>query len=369
MKEKQLTCSVCGETLTKETKREFDGEIMCERCLNERTTICECCNDRIWRDNAESDGYITICYHCYENSYYYCTECGRLIHSGDAYYEDGNDEPFCEACYNKLDTKPIHSYCYKPEPIFYGSGTLFYGVELEIDNGGECDSNAEILLDIANSNSEHIYCKHDGSISDGFEIVSHPMTLDYHIRGIDWLKIFNRAVEMGYRSHNTSTCGLHIHVNRSAFGKTADTQEAVIARIVHFVEKHWWEIVKFSRRTEDNLNRWAARYATISAEVQDTYKKAKDKRLGRYVAVNLENYNTIEFRLFRGTLKYKTFLATLQLIDMICRLAIMLDDKSFESMSWSNFVLQIGKDKPELIEYLKSKRLYVNELPTETEGI
>lgn len=47
----------------------------------------------------------------------------------------------------------------------------------------------------------------------------------------------------------------------------------------------------------------------------------------------------------------------------------MLDDKSFESMSWSEFVLQIGKDKPELIEYLKSKRLYINELPTETEAI
>ena len=31
-------------------------------------------------------------------------------------------------------------------------------------------------------------------------------------------------------------------------------------------------------------------------------------------------------------------------------------------MSWSNFVLTIDADKmPELIEYLKSKQLYVNE--------
>ncbi len=68
MKEKQLTCSICGATLTEKTKREFDGQIMCEHCLDEQTTICECCNERIWRDNAESDGYITICYHCYEYS-------------------------------------------------------------------------------------------------------------------------------------------------------------------------------------------------------------------------------------------------------------------------------------------------------------
>ncbi len=369
MKEKQFTCSVCGATLTEETMREFDGEIMCEHCLNERTTICECCNERIWRDNAESDGYITICYHCYENSYHYCCECGRLIHSDDTYYEDCSDEPYCEACYDKLDNQAIKPYDYKPEPIFYGSGDLFYGVELEIDRGGEIASNADKLLEIANSNSEHLYCKHDGSLDDGFEMVSHPASLYYHISGIDWLKIFNCAVAMGYRSHNTSTCGLHIHVSRSAFGSTVEEQEIVIARIVHFVEKHWWEIVKFSRRTEQNLNHWAARYATISAEVQDTYKKAKSKGLGRYVAVNLENYYTIEFRLFRGTLKYKTFLATLQLVDMICRLAIMLDDNAFEKMSWSDFVLQIGSDKPELIDYLKSKRLYVNEIHTETEEI
>lgn len=367
MKEKQIICSGCGAVLTKETAHEFDGQVMCEHCFDEYTIECDCCHERVWRDDTESDSYTTVCMRCYDYSYTRCEECDRIIYRDEAYYDDDSDEPYCQACYHSLDNKPIKSYCYKPEPIFYGSGNLFYGVELEIDKGGEEDTNADILLDIANAENEHLYCKHDGSIDYGFEMVSHPATLDYHMRSIDWLKIFNKAVAMGYRSHNTNTCGLHIHVNRSAFGKSYEEQEIVIARIVHFVEKHWWEIVKFSRRTEENLNRWAARYATISAEVQDTYKKAKDKRLGRYVAVNLENQNTIEFRLFRGTLRYKTFLATLQFVDMICRLAIMLDDKTFEKMSWSEFVLQIGSDKPELIEYLKSKRLYVNEIQTETE--
>lgn len=367
MKEEQLICSHCGEILTEETKREFDGEIMCELCFDEQTTICDCCNERVWVENTECDSYTSVCMRCYDYSYTRCEECGCIISRDDAHYD--GDYPYCDDCYEKLDSGAIKTYDYKPEPIFYGSGDLFYGVELEIDRGGEVASNAEKLLEIANSNSEHLYCKHDGSLDDGFEMVSHPASLYYHISGIDWLEIFNRAVQMGYRSHNTSTCGLHIHVSRSAFGSTVEEQEIVIARIVHFVEKHWWEIVKFSRRTEQNLNHWAARYATISAEVQDTYKKAKSKGLGRYVAVNLENYHTIEFRLFRGTLKYKTFIATLQLVDMICRLAIMLDDKSFEKMSWSDFVLQIGSDKPELIDYLKSKRLYVNEIHTETEEI
>lgn len=366
MRENEHICSICGAILTEETMREFDGQLMCVDCLHEQTTICDCCEERVWRENAEYDNCISICMDCYDESYTHCEDCDCLIRRDEANYDD--DYPYCDYCYDKLECKAIHSYDYKPEPIFYGSGSLFYGVELEIDKGGEYNDNANALLNIANDDSEHIYCKHDGSIDDGFEIVSHPMSYDYH-RKYKWQEIFAKAVQMGYRSHNTSTCGLHIHVSRSAFGKNHDEQEAVIARIVHFVEKHWWEIVKFSRRTEQNLNRWASRYATISSEVQDTYKKAKDKNLGRYVAVNLENYNTIEFRLFRGTLKYKTFIATLQLVDMICRLSIMLDDKSFEKMSWSDFVLQIGKDKPELIEYLKSKRLYVNEIQTETEEI
>jgi len=238
---------------------------------------------------------------------------------------------------------------------------------LEIDKGGEEHSNAQNLLDIANKNEERIYCKHDGSINDGFEMVSHPMTLDYHINNMNWLDVFEKAVEMDYRSHNTSTCGLHIHCSRSAFGKDYEQQEQAIGRVVFFVERHWNELVKFSRRTLDNLNHWAAKYATISSTTEETYKKAKDKRMGRYVAVNLENYNTIEFRLFRGTLRYKTFLATLQLVDEICYCAINMTDKEMEDLSWSDFVSRILPKKYELIEYLKSKRLYVNDAVTESE--
>ena len=158
------------------------------------------------------------------------------------------------------------------------------------------------------------------------------MTLDYHINTMNWKEVFEKALSMGYRSHQTQTCGLHIHVNRSAFGETAEEQEDVISRIVYFVENHWNELLKFSRRTEANINRWASRYG-ISTTAKDTYKNAKDKHMGRYVAVNLENYDTIEFRIFRGTLNYKTFIATLQLIDEICYHAINMSDKEMESMS------------------------------------
>ena len=71
--------------------------------------------------------------------------------------------------------------------------------------------------------------------------------------------------------------------------------------------------------------------------------------------------------MFRGTLKYNTFIATLQLIDSICDVAISMSDEELPNLSWSEFVEGLGKDKyPELITYLKERNLYINE-PVESE--
>ena len=85
----------------------------------------------------------------------------------------------------------------------------------------------------------------------------------------------------------------------------------------------------------------------------------------RYHAVNIANEHTIEFRMFRGTLKYNTLIATLELLDCIIDAAIYLTDDDLKAMSWSSFVL--GCTQPELMQYLKERRLYVNE-PVESEG-
>lgn len=92
--------------------------------------------------------------------------------------------------------------------------------------------------------------------------------------------------------------------------------------------------------------------------------KAK-KNYGRYVTVNLCNYHTIEFRLFRGTLKYNTLIATLELVNKICELAVLMDDDEIAKLSWSEFVA--GINEPELIQYLKARQLYINEKITSEE--
>lgn len=85
---------------------------------------------------------------------------------------------------------------------------------------------------------------------------------------------------------------------------------------------------------------------------------------GRYTCINLQNVGTIEFRMFRGTLKYNTFIATLQLVDKICELAVNLSDEEIKNMPWTTFAGECRKK--ELVQYLKERNLYINE-PVESE--
>ena len=242
-------------------------------------------------------------------------------------------------------------------------GPRYFGVELEIDGAGEYDSNADKILAIGNHDEPRVYCKHDGSLDEGFEIVSHPAMLDSHMHSFPWAQMMNAAVSMGYRSHQATTCGLHVHISRDAFGRTEQAQEAAIARLLFFVEKHWNELLKFSRRTNRQLERWAARYG-----YKDTPKEmmdhAKSYHYGRYTCVNLTNEDTVEIRIFRGTLKYNTLAATIQLTDRLCDVVTCLNDEELRALSWSDFIA--GVTEPELIQYLKERRLYLNE-PVESE--
>lgn len=359
-----IICEFCGASLPSDDDvYELDGHIMCDDCYDSRTRTCECCGDRIWNEDDYGDDDISLCSHCRNNHYVTCEDCGRLIHDEDAYYYDDEDYPYCHHCYNS-DGKSIHSYSYKPEPIFHGNGRLYMGVELEIDGGGKSDSCAKKLYDIANADDLNLYIKHDGSLDDGMELVTHPMTLEYHMNAMPWKQVTEKAVSFGYRSHKTSTCGLHVHVSRSMFGPDRATQEEGISRVLFFVERFWQELLKFSRRTEAQINRWAARYG-MKDDPGQVMSNAKAKNMGRYACINLCNYSTIEFRIFRGTLKYNTIIATLQLVARICTMAADMTDSEFTELSWPEFVSTITE--PELITYLKERRLYINEPINEEE--
>lgn len=354
MENEMYLCSQCGVELNEEECFHFEENIYCRSCLSQETVVCIHCGERILNDDNRNTHCDPVCPNCFSEHYTYCYECDRVI-SFDEAIMGTDDYDYCPECYNRIFNRPIHSYNYKPVPIFYGGTKRYFGVELEIDKGGESDENADEILETANNENDHIYIKHDGSLCDGMEIVTHPMTLDYHKDVMPWEAVAKRALELDYRSHKTSTCGLHVHVNRDSLGDTYDEEEDCISRIFYLVEKFWEQLLVFSRRTPEQLQQWASRYGN-DCKPKDTYEKAKQNYYGRYKCINIQNENTIEFRIFRGTLKINTLIATLQLVNEICNVAVSLSQEKLEEFTWDNLSERLIA-YPELRLYLLERGL------------
>ena len=292
--------------------------------MKEEKYTCDICHEE--HDVSEltyfDESY--LCEDCLRRETFICRDCG------DRHWNDDSaDGDLCQTCYDEDYVR-----CERCDAVIHYDDACYHEDEEYHD---------------------HPYCR------DCFECVTHPMTLDYHINQMPWREILNKAVAKGYLSHQAGTCGLHVHISRNALGANYEEQEATIAKILYFYEKFWNEILTFSRRTESQAEHWARRYGGGIINPKETLKHAKNSHMGRYAAVNLENEATIEMRIFRGTLKYNTFIATLQMVDEICKVAISLSDEFMQSLTWLDFVKGIADDKQELINYLKEKRLYVNE--------
>ena len=79
------------------------------------------------------------------------------------------------------------------------------------------------------------------------------------------------------------------------------------------------------------------------------------KAAGRYKAINLMNSETIEFRLFRGTLNFNTFIASLQFVVVIASFVKSIKLNDIFTVNWSD-VFDCVKFA-ELKEYLVAKNL------------
>jgi hypothetical protein len=226
------------------------------------------------------------------------------------------------------------------------------GIELEVDKGEDCEGAAREIIDTTGE----IYCKHDGSLSHGFEIVSHPATYEYHRDNLKWGAVMRIAKEHGFKSHDAGTCGLHVHVSRTAFGRDYDQRELGITKLLYMVEKYWDQVLKFSRRTEAQADQWAARYCSGAHIMPADELLNAAKRGGRYRAVNLQPSRTVEIRIFRGTLKKSTFLATLQLVKLLVETTQRLTIAEIQALDWNEFI-NLGQEYAELMEYCAERDL------------
>ena len=383
-----ILCTGCRQSVSWENAtRSGSGEPYCWRCFHRTFVICASCGhftrteDTTIIPRTEERLQRILCPICAAHTV--CGRCGEVFRRADTTWSDYSCAYVCDHCAEEdadaleeereaeeEEIRVIHPYhpdvplVFRDTPDSPIEHKLYMGVELEIDGGGEDHENArEILACFGND----AHAEHDGSLCEGFEIVTQPFTLEYFQRELsekfrDGMKV---AKSLGYKNI-TDTCGLHVHVGRDGMGQTVAEQDAAIAKLWLLMHKFWPELVVFSRRESAQLHRWAQAPRLCDFQIESVEEEtihtlaSKIKEFGntdRYRALNQCNNATVEFRLFRGTLNHETLAATVQLVHSLVCLAMVLTLDMVRGCTWK-FITDIARrDNKELSKYLTRKGL------------
>lgn len=334
------------------------GDLLCCECR----VYCERCDNYAYEDDSlHVEGQGQWCRDCADNNAFYCDSCSCLygddvsnyhVADIDTYWCDSccsDNANWCDSCdeYNRDEcencdgsSRIVNDYSYKPMPRFYG-GTkdgLHFGLELEMEiRDGQLSDSAQYIQEMM---GEFIYLKEDSSINTGgykgFEMVSHPATLDYFTENrnlwltLDYLKRVHTA-----RSWDAKSCGLHIHISRAGFRSGAHTH-----RFLSLVYKNSDKMMKLGGRKSSyakfndvyKYDEFDRPYLTLADKVAHPSQAMTE----RYSAVNTQNEHTLELRFFRGTMNPSGVLSAIQLAHAMVEYTrdLTLSDVKMGALGW-----------------------------------
>lgn len=264
-----------------------------------------------------------------------CNVCGSI------YSIDGCGCPMCNSAIN-----PISGY-HRGNMLMHKIGkikdahkyTIHLGVELECDSfpdeTSKLNAAREVFTTLNKKNKQFIKLERDGSLNNGFEMISQPIQLGSHMNSVNWREAFKIIQQYGGGSHDSGNCGLHVHLDRYS--------ESFQKNIWNLVNKVYREDLQIFSRRSVNKMRFCA-FDDHSYAFRTT---------GHCVAVNTNTStgHTVEIRIFRGTLKYETFIETLRLVERLAWLA--LDNEDVLTVRLPKFDTLLSKYGK---EYMKERR-------------
>ena len=401
-----MYCENCSKEVEKVTEVHRDSLnldnyfFVCDDCLTDYWQ-CQCCNHFFEKDEIHifslRTGEFKYCHYCKDRNFSTCQVCGNLGWKSELRRNREGLE-LCPSCYQDQEQFiEIRSYNFKPQPIFHiekselgkrkkkieftGLEKIypeipFFGIELETD-GYSPEGYHDCLNDLndLDKKEKNFYCKHDGSLDRGIEIVFHPRSLNSWYAYRDELKeIMDICLGCGGKSYNTSTCGCHVHRSN---GDIADWHKTKIISV--FCRMKPW-IEKVAQRKE-NLHYASFRYFEDTVDNYDYHLRQKPENrlkllykaqkkgecLNRYVAVNIANKKTVEYRVFRGSLKVDSVLAYIYFSDSITLFSksimffdLLTADPVTLWNDYKNFARKLYKNGPGkdlLEEYFLNKKI------------
>ena len=336
-----LSCEWCGDAfVTADVEDHWSyghegihGLDICHGCRDDYLVTCESCDCVMHQEDSSRLGDYAYCNDCHAEVASYCDACDDYHHV--------DDDP-CEEAHGHSDL--VRNYSYKPNPMFrwvtdgvvqrtdyytrddrHMTSTPFFGFELEIEAcGNSIVDGAELFHRGIDDNV--LYLKEDGSLNNGFEIVTHPATLDYYQNHFDW-SAFRSVKDMGYKSWGERSCGFHIHISRSAFMRRSSVANRDGVFSDYFLRRtgvtpHLMAFMYFIYKNTAQVERIAGRNSSYgrltTGEISNLMSYCRFGNSGdRYMAVNVNNSSTIELRMFRGSLKVERILGYIQFADAL----------------------------------------------------
>jgi len=335
-------CERCGDSFDDEcdlytiTTRHGTQE-WCQDCQDLNAWFCAdcdtmfaCSGDRNGVDSVRVLDDEWVCADCRNENYYLCEGCEEYSH--DEYCCDVEDD------YEEY-SRSIHNYSYKPDPVFWPiqprysvhqigrsfsffndasrgrildenertldrSRLAYFGIELEVEaRDGDRHSLAEQMA--ASFDESVLYLKDDGSLSDGFEIVTHPRSLDsWQQFAPSFGAALSRLGANGARAWSESSCGLHVHVSRVAFSGPSH-----VSRFALLYARNEDGFVSVARRTSHyaSFNSLRGGRGVVTKCARAEYASHSD-------AVNLSWPHTVEVRIWRPSLAVGRVLASIEFV-------------------------------------------------------
>lgn len=294
-----------------------------------------------WSDSYE-DRKITI---PFKNDAEICEKCGGLKKMG---YECKNCMSFAIKPYDYKDYEIVLD---KPSRTNKGEEDLFIGFELEFEmTNTKRNAKEKLALKIKELLPNFVLeCKRDGSLNNGFEVLSQPI----HINRINtpWYtnrikSLFDLLKEEGCVAEDT--CGLHFHLSNAGLGDIRRTQNnmLLLTDTLQDYIKRWSNrltIPKATYRSDDEdydedcddcccgeydyYDRDLFHYCKF---INDNFWTDKQEQraswydrhdVSHYNGVNIENTSTTEFRFFASTLDEFEFMTDINLLMAITRIS------------------------------------------------
>jgi hypothetical protein len=317
--------------------------IRCSRChsyFDKRSTKTKTHNEEVFCENCSAE-FFKICYGCGQEFFIELLNRHRNL-------------LFCNLCMTNLVV--IKEYNFTPDKFntqkLSWDNELYLGLELEIETNQPPEQDEYLASDILKflktlQLGQSFYIKHDGTVK-GFELVSQPATLKYIHTNIPWFNILKWLREQNFTSYKSGNCGLHIHLNKPFF-----TAIDIHKLRLFFMTNNIF-IYEFSKRK--GYNDKYCQYENINPS---NFIKDGKRQDGKYWAIRTrtDKKNTVEFRVFRGTLSYPRFIASLQFCDALSHYIKLVSIVSCQKKSsWISFIQWCVKTNmyQHFINYIKN---------------